>query len=981
MNKAPILDQRKKEDIIREILEKAKAYTPEWRFEPEELDAGGVLADIFAGMFYETVDRFNRVPYRNYIEFLNMLHVSKNPATPARGYVKFDVNTPDVRGVHIKKGTQMYADDPEGQGRDVVFETERSFDATAAKIDKILLVDAKKDIIEPADFEEGPIGFFGANPEKNIQRHEICLGHEDMLALRQPCIVEIRPKMSVGMITEKAIGRLTDPSFARWEYFDGEGWSPFDEIRAENETVVAVKSSDRPIRRQDEENPYMIRCSMSGGEDKNDIFVQGVDLRTSLAQEWTSPDEVYFNDKPIDIVSGGYCFGRQPVAYDCFYISSDEVFGKRGAQISLSLQMRTIVDKQITPDQLYEFNKFIIDKRDKVAVVEEIYISEITWEYWNGSGWRPFKPTGDVNPFSCRREGQLSLSFVCPADIQKVEVNARENYWIRARVAFIENNFSLTGDRLLPFVKDLKITYRYSEMLPARHILTRNNGEEYRIDNADKRSQQDILLYKALAPEPPCVYLRFDKPVRGYPVNLYFKLGGQFEEERDIEFQVLTRTGFKKIKTQNSTKGFSDSGIVSLFLSEATESGTLFGMEGYWLRLLDNGQRRQEKAPVPVESIEINVVDVIQQRREDELHFSSDIYEANRVLRLENTPVQACEVWVDELPDISEAEKAELLQNSPEIVRVTRDKEENITAFQVLWTRVSNFGASGPNSRHYILDPINGTITFGDGRRGKVPSVGPNSITVRYASGGGLRGNLPAGAIHSLVHSIAFVTGIGNIAPTCGGSDVQSLELVERLGPMRIKHRYRAVCPEDYEAIVRERFNEVIDVKCFSHLDAAGNKSHGSVTVVVMARNYDNRDYSRQLCLRIKNVLAECCDCMVLAEGKLSVIPATVVTVNVTVTVALDSDDYAAEAERGILEAISNIIQPAAEGRLRRIGSIPTTLDFYRALKYVDHVTAVREVMIEGSYFERGRHRLINLDGKTSLPFAVVLDGTHTVKI
>jgi len=517
--------------------------------------------------------------------------------------------------------------------------------------------------------------------------------------------------------------------------------------------------------------------------------------------------------------------------------------------------------------------------------------------------------------------------------------------------------------------------------LPARHILTRNNGEEYRIDNADKRSQQDILLYKALAPEPPCVYLRFDKPVRGYPVNLYFKLGGQFEEERDIEFQVLTRTGFKKIKTQNSTKGFSDSGIVSLFLSEATESGTLFGMEGYWLRLLDNGQRRQEKAPVPVESIEINVVDVIQQRREDELHFSSDIYEANRVLRLENTPVQACEVWVDELPDISEAEKAELLQNSPEIVRVTRDKEENITAFQVLWTRVSNFGASGPNSRHYILDPINGTITFGDGRRGKVPSVGPNSITVRYASGGGLRGNLPAGAIHSLVHSIAFVTGIGNIAPTCGGSDVQSLELVERLGPMRIKHRYRAVCPEDYEAIVRERFNEVIDVKCFSHLDAAGNKSHGSVTVVVMARNYDNRDYSRQLCLRIKNVLAECCDCMVLAEGKLSVIPATVVTVNVTVTVALDSDDYAAEAERGILEAISNIIQPAAEGRLRRIGSIPTTLDFYRALKYVDHVTAVREVMIEGSYFERGRHRLINLDGKTSLPFAVVLDGTHTVKI
>lgn len=980
MNKAPILDPRKKPDIIREILEKAKAYTPEWRFDPEDLDAGGALADIFSGMFYETIDRFNRVPYRNYIEFLNMLNVSKNPATPARGYVQFDVNTPDDRGVHIKKGTEMYADDPEGQGRDIVFETERSFDATSAKIDQILLADAKKDIVEAADFSEGPVGFFGASPERSIQRHEVCIGHPDALPVRQPCAVEIRPVMSVGMMTDKVIGRLTDPGFARWEYFDGENWLPFDEVRADNEIIVAVKRSDRPICRQDADSPYMVRCSMSGGEDRSDILVQGIDLRTRLLEEWTNPDEMFYNDRPVDVASGGYCFGRQPVSYDCFYIASDEALGKRGAQISLTLQMRTIVDRQITPEQMYEFNKFIVDKNDKVIRVEEIFISEVIWEYWNGSGWRPLRPSGDVNPFSCRREGQMSLTFVCPEDIRKAEVNAHENYWIRARVAFVENNFSLTGDRLLPFAREVKLTYSYSALLPAREIQTRNNGETSRFSGAGPIGQ-DIVLYRAFKPEPPCVYLRFDRPLRGYPVNLYFRLAGQFEEERDVEFQALTRTGFRKIKTQNGTDGFSDSGIVSLFLGEATEKGVFFGLEGYWLRLVDNGQRRQEKPPLPVENIEMNVVDVVQQRREEELRFPTGTYEAGRVLRLENTPVQSCEVWVDELSDISEAEKAELAQNSPEIVRVTRDKEENVTAFQVLWTRVGSFDASGPNSRHYILDPIEGTITFGDGRHGKVPSVGENSITVRYASGGGERGNLPAGAIHSLVRSIAFVTGIRNIAPTCGGSDVQSLDLVERLGPLRIKHRYRAVCPEDYEAIVRERSNEVLDVKCFSHLDATGNKSHGAVTVVVMARNYENRDYARHLCQRVKNVLAECCDCMTLAEGKLSVIPATVVTVNVTVTIALDSDDYAAEAEQSVLKAITEIIQPSGTGRLRPIGDIPSALEFYRALKYVGHVAAVQDVMIEGSFFEHGRRRLINLDGKTPLPFAVTRSGTHTVKI
>ena len=55
------------------------------------------------------------------------------------------------------------------------------------------------------------------------------------------------------------------------------------------------------------------------------------------------------------------------------------------------------------------------------------------------------------------------------------------------------------------------------------------------------------------------------------------------------------------------------------------------------------------------------------------------------------------------------------------------------------WEPVSDFGQSGPNSRHYMLDRLTGEIRFGDGRRGMVPPRGGDNIRAsRYRTGGGI---------------------------------------------------------------------------------------------------------------------------------------------------------------------------------------------------------------------------------------------------
>ena len=46
----------------------------------------------------------------------------------------------------------------------------------------------------------------------------------------------------------------------------------------------------------------------------------------------------------------------------------------------------------------------------------------------------------------------------------------------------------------------------------------------------------------------------------------------------------------------------------------------------------------------------------------------------------------------------------------------------------IRWHHVADFADSSSVSRHYILDPVNGVLAFGDGKRGMIPPVGRDNI-------------------------------------------------------------------------------------------------------------------------------------------------------------------------------------------------------------------------------------------------------------
>ncbi|GAA0953260.1 putative baseplate assembly protein [Kribbella koreensis] len=156
------------------------------------------------------------------------------------------------------------------------------------------------------------------------------------------------------------------------------------------------------------------------------------------------------------------------------------------------------------------------------------------------------------------------------------------------------------------------------------------------------------------------------------------------------------------------------------------------------------------------------------------------------------------------------------------------------------WSEVDDFAASGPEDRHFRLDAVPGEVSFGpavrlaDGglrRHGAVPAK-DEIVRIRgYATGGGLRGNVPRAAIVSLRSSIPFVSAVENRVAAQGGTDGESLAEARDRAPMLLRTRGRAVTAEDYEALAREAVPEAARIRCITAGDA---ELAGTVKVLVV---------------------------------------------------------------------------------------------------------------------------------------------------
>ncbi|TCP59008.1 putative phage baseplate assembly protein [Tumebacillus sp. BK434] len=120
------------------------------------------------------------------------------------------------------------------------------------------------------------------------------------------------------------------------------------------------------------------------------------------------------------------------------------------------------------------------------------------------------------------------------------------------------------------------------------------------------------------------------------------------------------------------------------------------------------------------------------------------------------------------------------------------------------WTRVDDFEHSGPDDRHYVLDPGSGEIYFGNSETGQIPDVAEhdNIRLIALQVGGGERGNVQRRLITQFARPEAFGTiTVINHDFAKGGAERETLEEAKARMRRELKQPTRAVTCEDFENI------------------------------------------------------------------------------------------------------------------------------------------------------------------------------------
>lgn len=958
--KTPILDGRDLNAVRRQVERLARSYTPEWRCEWAEDDPGAAISELFSAMFYQTIDRMNAAPGKLYTAFLNQTGFQEPEPSPARGIMRFTSADTVDEPVTIRAGTRVFT--PDSEGENVVYETERTIQATSAQLLDVWYADGGADTIRRLD--QYPMRFFSPEgPER--QKHRFLLSHNEVLRTDGPCIITLEFQPAARYLEAGALKSLAGLS---WSFLHGGERVPFDEARVQGNQILLEKENALSMD-PDENGRFCIACE---GRPDFTLILDGAEV-SSVPAEPRPAERAFFDDLPLP-AERGLCFGRRPAPYNVLYLRSDTVLSKKGATVNLTLDMGVVVEEPPREAPVFDYTRPVIDRAGAVErKPDDAFVSGILWEYFNGLGWRELKVRGDRNPFAGKREGDFQLIFQVPDDLESLAVNAEPGLYIRARVTEVSNQFSLYQKWSLPLLRQASFVWQYATGARAQWAASENNGAFREIPDADTVAQWGLT---ALCPlEMEGMYLRFDRSPHAYPLSLRFRMTGRRPPEGQLLWQAWNGKAFEAVRCLDSTDNLLHNGEAFLFLSRPLQEASFFGQTGFWLRLYRTSTKAAQ--PPVVAEIVTNATAAVQRQRQPDQFFDTGVYEAGKGLALLSAPVQSCEVWVDEAQSRPESELLALESERPDAVRIERENHL-LDHCWVRWERVEDFALAGPEDRAYTLDPYEGLIRFGDGRQGRVPPAGDHNIRVSYSSGGGLRGNAPENTVRALLQGLPRVSDVTNLTAMSGGTGRLSREEIEERGNRRLRTRDRAAGRRDFEDIVRDGFPQIRHARCFSGRDERGNPATGHVTVVFTGFARPGEDMEA-LSHEVYEYLARRCSCCLTAEGRLHVCAATVLTVNTEVSVEAERTDTAADTQIEIANRLENLMDKV--WRSRPIGEQLRLSEVWNVVRQTPNVRLIRRILIEGAYDRDGQAMLAPLERDSGFPYAVVRSGLHQVRI
>ena len=225
----PNLDDRTFRDLVQECLLRIPRYCPEWtNYNPS--DPGVTLVELFAWLTDQMLFRFNQVPLRNYVTFLELLGIRLQPAVPAQTDLTFYLTSILPEPYSIPAGIEVATVRTETQEA-IVFSTDRSLTIGTPRLRHFLTAQTQ---------EEKPQILYDRFTDAWIeQRDGQWRGREQNLFAEQPqpgnCFYLVfDPQALEGNVLAVTFrGEAATPTGINpdmpprtWEAWDGTSWQP-----------------------------------------------------------------------------------------------------------------------------------------------------------------------------------------------------------------------------------------------------------------------------------------------------------------------------------------------------------------------------------------------------------------------------------------------------------------------------------------------------------------------------------------------------------------------------------------------------------------------------------------------------------------------------------------------------------------------------------------------------------------------------------
>lgn len=979
-------DQRRAEEIRRQIRELAASYVPEWKFSEENPDIGSIIAMIYAKQTEETIRLFDGSFSRFRTMFADLMGMALRPARAAQSIVVMKAR--DRSGAVVGKATKLTARAKEGEP--LIFETMQDLFVSGVSLTDIVGISCGHASIRSYLGEMKAWAPFpvteGQGPEeegREIWKQELVIYHGDLFD---------RAGMQAGIrfSGEKSARELaslfSDERRYRFLYDSGTGLREIEQVRREGDRIILrTEGTFGRLPFYGEKTGAVILHQLMPGDG---ISIKSVELFGDAGRrkaEYVS-DEMFEQD--VDCFRP---FGEELALYRECYIGQDEVFSRKGALIELEFvlsfeekcfALRREEEEKPLP-LIRKIPRYRADERPWMCAAEEVGFA-----YFNGTGWKRLHTEGNPELLFGAREqaGKQRFSFYAPHDWQALQMDGYQGRCLRLWILKSDHCYMRPAVHFIPVIRNLQICYSYEGQTVKPDGLFRVCGARY---EDLLPLLQNGISHPVFLPFPypgNALYLGFDRVWRQGPVSLYIKLR---REENGREGRILweysTGRGFQELWVRDGTGNLSHSGIVMFEPPSDMGLTELEGVKRCWLRLRDENGSREEISRFRefIEEILPNAVMAHNVETAAAEDYYLDTARPDMEFPLYGDNLLEAEVWVNEKRRLAPREMEEMLKNRPDTVQAEYDSRGEISAFYVKWEEADHFLEAEGGERLYQVDRINNRLLFGDGIRVRIPGeTADTAFRVIRKSCRGSLGNVEPGSIDGFYGNVQSVREVKNPAAGFGGSDLERTQRALWRSSHLIGSRRRLVSEYDYEREALGFSEDVAQAACICGVDRQGRVQERQIHLVVLMRDYRDGMHSfYRLRRELKTVLDRQCEAGC-REGELCIEAPDFVEVSVKLWLQIPDIREGISVRRRYLEQIEAYLEPGSgPGEGRQIGEFPTEEQIGMMLHgigqdgYVERyaVTAARRD-------EKGLHEM-PFEKAAGNPFAVCCNGAHQIYV